>query len=179
MIIIDYYVHGTSTENEAGVSSGWSDCELSERGISETKKAAAEITGKNFDLVYCSDLRRAKQSAEILFGSRNLNIIHDKRLRECNYGIYNGRPHENLSYLDFITTRYPEGESLIDVQNRIEDLLNELKQKYKNKRIAFVSHRAPQLALNVILNKMTWEDAINRDWRTIGKWQAGWEFRAE
>lgn len=176
MITIKYFVHGTSIDNELKISSGWSQGELSETGIIQTKKLAEEISDEHFDVIFCSDLHRAKQSADILFGHRSLEIIYDQRIRECNYGIYNGTTNKNVIYLDHINNRFPQGESLLDVQRRIEDLLNEIKQKHGEKKIAFVSHRAPQLALNVIINKKTWIEAVNNDWRIIGKWQSGWEF---
>jgi alpha-ribazole phosphatase/probable phosphoglycerate mutase len=179
MVTIKYFVHGTSIDNETKISSGWSESDLSETGVIQTRKLADDISNEHFDIVYCSDLQRARQSTDILFHKRSLEIIYDQRLRECNYGIYNGTSHKNIIYLDHISDKFPQGESLLDVQSRIADLLNELRHKHKGKKIAFISHRAPQLALDVIINKKTWIEVINTDWRVIGKWQPGWEFLVE
>jgi hypothetical protein len=54
-----------------------------------------------------------------------------------------------------------------------------LKENYDGKKVAIVAHKAPQLALNVVLNNMTWEDAIANDWRKTGSWQPGWKFVIE
>lgn len=57
----------------------------------------------------------------------------------------------------------------------MRDFLKELEiNKYK--KVAIVSHRIPQLALNVILLKLSWKDAIDRDWRVCGRWQLGWRY---
>lgn len=58
----------------------------------------------------------------------------------------------------------------------MEKLLEELKTKYDNKHIAFVAHRAPQLALEVITKDISWKQAIKDDWRQRKAWQPGWEY---
>lgn len=171
---ITYFVHGTSLDNDAHISSGWNDCSLSKRGIEETKIAASRLLAKSFDIVICSDLLRARQSADILFP--NTKIIYDSRLRECNYGVFNGTEHKNINYIDHINEPFLKGESLKDVENRIRNLINEIKVKYPNKRIALVSHRAPQLAFEVITNHRSWLETIENDWRLIGSWQLGWVY---
>jgi hypothetical protein len=37
-----------------------------------------------------------------------------------------------------------------------------------------MAHKAPQLALEVILNGKTWEQAIREDWHNQKAWQPGW-----
>ncbi len=90
-IKITYFVHGTTTDNEKEISSGWSDVGLSELGIKQTIELKAQIKGKKFDVVFYSDLKRAIDSAKLIFEGRT-TIIPDARLRECNYGQYNAQP---------------------------------------------------------------------------------------
>ena len=75
-----------------------------------------------------------------------------------------------------IYTRFPNGESYEDVKQRMISFLEDIKKKYDGKHIGIVAHKAPQLALDTILKDMTWEEAFKNDWRTIGKWQAGWVY---
>lgn len=175
-IKITYFVHGTTTDNAGHFSSGWKDVSLSDLGIKQSKELPLKNTDK-FDFVFCSDLTRAVQSAEISFKDV-FPIIHDKRLRECNYGDYNGKPSEIVEPLQekMITERFPNGESYTDVKARIESFLKDIKKKYDGKHIAIVAHKAPQLALDVILNNKTWEQAFADDWRKTGKWQPGWQY---
>lgn len=103
-------------------------------------------------------------------------IIQDKRLRECNYGDFNQKNEDLVNYYDYIITQFPNGESLKDVENRIRDFIDYLKKEYDNKFVSIMAHKAPQLALEVILNGKTWEEAIREDWRNSKSWQPGWEY---
>lgn len=90
---ITYFVHGTTTDNEKEISSGWSDVELSELGKKQSAELKEKVSNIKFDFVFCSDLKRAIESANLTFGG-NTKIIQDARLRECNYGDFNGKPSE-------------------------------------------------------------------------------------
>lgn len=175
-LTITYFVHGTTTDNENDRCTGWLPGELSELGKQQSKELGDIVTEK-FDLMISSDLKRAIDSAELGFAGR-FPIIHDERLRECNYGDWNGHD-ENVVKADMllrIDTPFPNGESYRDVEMRMHSLLEDIKDKYDGRRIAFMAHQAPQLALEVILNGKTWEEAIKTDWRRTGKWQPGWEY---
>lgn len=180
MIKITYFVHGTTTDNEKEISSGCSDVELSDLGIKQAIKLKELIKDKHFDIVFCSDLKRAIHSAQLIFGDK-VKIIQDKRLRECNYGDYNGQLSKIVEPLqeENITNRFPNGESYEDVKNRIGDFLDYLKKNYDDKSIAIVAHKAPQLALDVLVNSKSWEQAFAEDWRKRKAWQPGWEYTIE
>ena len=175
---ITYFVHGTTTDNEKDVSSGWNDVALSDLGVRQSVELKDLIVGKRFDVVFCSDLSRAVESAKFTFEG-NVPIIEDARLRECNYGTYNGKPSSVVEPLQerMITERFPEGESYEDVKARIKDFLDMLTREYDGKHVAIVAHKAPQLALEVLLNEKTWEQAFADDWRRTKAWKPGWEYR--
>ncbi len=176
---ITYFVHGTTTDNEQGIATGWNPGILSKIGKKQTLDLKQKIKKKKFDAIFCSDLKRAVDSAEILIKDKN-KIIKDKRLRECNYGTLTGRKSEVVDALKIkhIKKSFPKGESYIDVESRIGDFLNYLLKNYKNRKIAVVSHQAPQLALDVIIKGKTWERAMKEDWRMKKpkQWKPGWEY---
>ncbi len=176
-ITITYFVHGTTTDNEKHVSSGWYDVELSEKGIQQSLELKEQTKDKIFDVVFCSDLKRAVESAKLTWDGI-YPIIQDKRLRECNYGAYNAKPSDVVEPMQekMITERFPEGESYEDVKARIADFLEFLKQNYDGKHVAIVAHKAPQLALDVLLKGKTWEQAFAEDWRKTHAWKPGWEY---
>lgn len=176
-IKITYFVHGTTTDNEKRVSSGWNDVELSELGIRQSKDLAEQTKDKKFDVVFCSDLKRAVESAKLRWEGI-CPIVSDARLRECNYGTYNAQLSEIVEPMQekMITERFPEGESYEDVKARIADFLEFLKQNYDGKSVAIVAHKAPQLALDVLLKSRTWEQAFAEDWRKTHAWKPGWEY---
>ena len=177
VIKITYFVHGTTTDNQKDISSGWKDVELSELGIKQSKELPKQIGNKKFDIVFCSDLKRAIDSAEISFRDK-FPIKQDKRLRECNYGDFNGKSSEIVEPMqeECIHEKFPNGESYEDVKKRIADFIKLLKKDYDGKRVAIVAHKAPQLALDVLLKGKTWQQAFNEDWRKRKAWQAGWDY---
>lgn len=178
-VLITYFVHGTTTDNEQGLSSGWKECELSELGRKQSRDLREQTKDKKFDVVFCSDLKRAVESAKITW-EKEYSIVRDKRLRECNYGDYEGTASENVDAVmrNCIGKPFPNGESYRDVEKRIRDFLNDLSLSYPGKHVAIVAHRAPQLALDVILKGKTWEHAMKDDWRSKEpkEWKPGWEY---
>ena len=75
-----------------------------------------------------------------------------------------------------IYEQFPKGESYEDVKARVSDFLEFLKKNYDGKNIAIVAHKAPQLALDVLLKGKTWEKAFEEDWRKKKAWQPGWDY---
>ncbi len=175
MIKITYFVHGTTSDNEQHFSTGWGESELSEIGNRQVLELRNLTRHMNFDKVYCSDLGRAVDTANIVFSAKN-QIIQDCRLREANYGDLNQKHKDefNPDPYWYIHNYFPNGEKYKDVEIRIFDFLKSLKWEFDNKHVAIVAHKAPQLALDVLLKNRTWEQAIDDDWRKEGMWQPGW-----
>ena len=178
---ITYFLHGTTTDNEKEISSGWYDAGLSELGIRQSKELREKVKDKKFDIVFCSDLKRAKNSAELAFRGI-FPIVTDERLRECNYGNLNAGSSvivEPMCEEECIYDRFPEGESYEDVKTRVADFLEFLKRDYDGKSVAIVAHKAPQLALDVLLKGKTWKEALSEDWRKTKSWQPGWKYQLD
>lgn len=156
VVKITYFVHGTTTDNQKDISSGWKDVELSDKGIQQSKELPKQIGNKKFDVIFCSDLKRAVDSAEISFKDK-FPIKQDKRLRECNYGDYNGKSSEIVEPMQekCINKSFPNGESYEDVKKRISIFLKFLRKNYNGRNIAIVAHKAPQLVLDVLLKGMS------------------------
>lgn len=174
---ITFFAHGTTVDNEQHLSSGWNDVELSEEGITQSWELTELTDHLEFDAVFCSDLKRAVDSAEITWGGK-YPIMQDKRLRECNYGDFNGKSSDIVEPLQekSITNPMPNGESYEMVMVRMESFLNHLKTNHDGKLIAIVAHKAPQLALEVLLKGATWDEAFASDWRKTKAWKPGWEY---
>ena len=175
---ITYFVHGTTFDNEAGISSGWKNVRLSPLGVEQNKALRKQIKGWHFDAVYSSDLHRAVATAETLF-ERKMKIRFDERLRECNYGRYNGFPSPVVEPLQqrHIHDPFPEGESYEQVRQRVGAMLQIIRRDHPAGWVAIVSHKAPQLAMEVLLKGKSWDQAFAEDWRKTGGWQPGWTYR--
>ncbi|CAK7057772.1 histidine phosphatase family protein [Tissierella carlieri] len=135
--------HGESEDNIQRIFSR-DDTRLTEKGIEQIKKTKELINKFSYDRVYYSPLRRTVETLE------NLGLIgtEDIRIREINFGIFTGKtfeeiseiyPDETKSWLDN-TQSYiiPEGESLLDVYNRVKEFLDEVSQHKEN--ILLVTH---------------------------------------
>ena len=173
---IMYFVHGTTFDNAESKCSGWKQVELNELGREQAINLGNNTKYK-FDVIFTSDLVRAIASANLAWPE--VNKIKDKRLRECNYGEYDGKDKKLVVYEEHIDIPFPKGESLKDVERRIYSFINYLKENFKDKKIGIVAHRAPQLALEVITKKISWEEAIENDWRKMKAWQPGWKYIIE
>lgn len=174
---IIYFVHGTTTDNEQEISSWRYDVALSELGVRQSIELRDQIKDKHIDIVFCSDLKRATDSANLTFEDR-IPIIRDARLRECNYWDLNAglssivEPMQEVNF----DKKFPGGESYEDVKERIKAFLDEVREKYDGKTIAIVAHKAPQLSLDVLIKWKSWEQALREDRRKTKSWQPGWEY---
>ena len=149
----NYYFlrHGHSLRQLKGLAMCWPEkipCPLTEEGEKEIKIAAEKLKKKKIDLIFSSDLLRTKQTAEIVARETGAKIIFDKKLREYNVGIFNGRPpHLSWQYLEkkkeWLLAKIPKGESLVDLRNRMYSFLEKINEKYQNKNILIVSHELP------------------------------------
>ena len=171
---IVYFVHGTTYDNASGKCSGWKQVELNELGKEQAINLGKVTENIKFDVIFTSDLIRSIRSADLAWP--NQKKIQDNRLRECNYGEFDGEDKSLVVYEKYINTSFPNGESLKDVEKRIKSFIEFLKENYEDKTIAIVAHRAPQLALEVITKNITWEEAIENDWRKTKAWKPGWEY---
>ena len=112
-IEIVFETHSTTEDNEAGRATGWLPGRLSEQGMAQARELGRRRALDGIAAVFCSDLRRAVQTAELAFDGSGVPLLHDWRLRECDYGELNGMPAAEMhagrrGHLD---VPYPGGES--------------------------------------------------------------------
>jgi broad specificity phosphatase PhoE len=156
-IIFEY--HSTSTDNDAGVASGWTDPSLSPKGREQAKELGERRGGEQIDAVFPSDLRRAVETAEIAFPAAPIHP--DARLREYDYGTMTGSPPDviHAERPRRVDTPFPEGESLRVVAARVQSFLEDLSPDWDGKRVVVIGHGATKLALDHLLNGMSLEVA--------------------
>ncbi len=86
--------HGQSTWNAANRFTGWTDVDLSEKGVLEAEQAGRNLSAQRIDVVHTSDLVRAQRTAEIIMSlnecSDDSETRNDWRLNERNYGSLQG-----------------------------------------------------------------------------------------
>ena len=172
-----YETHAITTDNEAGIATGWLPGELSARGRETAAELGIRRRDDGLDAVYVSDLQRALETVRIAFADRPIPTHVDERLRECNYGRRNGMPREDLERErpDHLDVPWPGGESYRDVVGRTRSLLDDLLARHEGGRVLLVAHSANRLALDHLL--------LGHDLRTLVtepfEWQPGWEYVLE
>ena len=166
-----FSTHATTTDNETGLASGWKDVELSELGMQQAQGLSEYFKNIPIYLIYCSDFKRSHDTATIAFGDR-LPILVDQRLREINYGDFNGKPKDSFNKADYINSPFPHGESYKDAVAQLHDFYRELKQKYDSKTVLIVGHQTTHFGLDTLVDGKTIEQCLAVPF----KWQPYWEY---
>ncbi|MFD1538274.1 histidine phosphatase family protein [Nonomuraea guangzhouensis] len=171
-----YETHSLTVDNETGIATGWLPGELSQAG----RELAVElgVRRRDVDVVYASDLRRAVQTAEVAFSDKQFrdeqSIRLDPRLRECDYGIYNGRPVTEVARLRrrFVDVPWPGGQSYRQVVAETAAFLEEVMDRWQGCSVLVISHSANRWALQNLLEGAELAELVDAPFA----WQPGWEY---
>jgi broad specificity phosphatase PhoE len=148
--------HGQSIHNQEQMIAGQLDSELTPQGFEDARQVARAVGRHDFDLIYSSDLKRARQTADILVETLQLHcpLITTPLLRELDYGCFTNAPfREAAEYLDYRANRaqkYPGGEGFQDLEQRVARFLIQLRSEGSGKRILVTAH-AGSIRMLVIL----------------------------
>ena len=88
--------HGESIWNKLNKFTGWSNIELTKKGIEKSKNLSKKLIKYNYipNKIYTSNLIRSIQTSEIIKNNiqnnNNINIVKSWRLNERHYGILEG-----------------------------------------------------------------------------------------
>lgn len=172
MVTIVFESHGTTFDNEAGLSSGLYDVALSPLGERQAKELGERYKDEHFDAIFCSELQRSYRTAEIAFAGRSIPIIKDARLNECDYGDLTRRPSSEVQPRrgEFIEKPFPGGESYTQTATRMKDFLRDLLVSYDSKKVMIIGHRATQYGLEHWIKSVPLKEAVTASW----SWQPGW-----
>lgn len=140
--------HGETQQMVDGITQGQGiGGDLNNKGKFQAQQAALYLQDEHIDQVYCSDLKRAVDTAaEILKFHPDTPIHYTPELRERSLGIYEGRPkHEWKSVVEASILPFPlfkpiNGESYEEVQERIYDFYNYIVAKHPKDTILLVTH---------------------------------------
>jgi broad specificity phosphatase PhoE len=173
MVHLVYETHSLTLDNERGFATGWLPGELSEAGREGARALGERRRDDGLACVFCSDLKRAVDTAEIAFAGSGLEVRQDARLRECNYGELNGAPVEEIEPREeHIEAPYPGGESWREAVERMRDFLEDVIPEFDGRRILVIGHGAQRYAVEHLLAGRPLEDVITSEFG----WQEGWEY---
>src|SRR2546427_8080692 len=138
-------MHAETYHNAAGLASGHYDVALTDHGRQPGQAVLrARYAGQHFDVVFTSDTQRAYDAACLIFTDRPIPILQDARLRECDYGEFEGRPRAEMEMarLSAISTPFPKGESYTQVAARMRSFLVQLAAERDGQQVMLVGHAA-------------------------------------
>ncbi len=174
-IQIVFETHSISEDNERGFATGWNHGQLSEKGRLLAKELGVRRRNDGIQVIFTSDLRRAVETVEIALGDSSIPILHDWRLRECDYGNQNGR----MSTSDLHRARrhhldepYSGGESWRQATNRVGRFLDDLPLRWDGSRILVIGHVATRWGCEHYLKGVSLENLIEAEFI----WRPGWEY---
>lgn len=169
-----YETHAITTDNEAGIATGWLPGTLSAAGRQTAADLGRRRRNDGLAAVHVSDLARAVETAQIAFDGSSVPVVLDPRLRECNYGRLNGMPKERLDLerATHLDEPWPEGESYRQVVARTSSFLEDIARASTGVRVLVIAHSANQWAIDHLL--------LGTDLATLVAagmtWQPGWEY---
>lgn len=172
-----YETHSTSTDNEAGIATGWLPGRLSATGQQQARELGDRRRDDRVAAVFTSDLHRAVQTAQIAFTGSGVPIHQDVRLRECNYGKLNGAPVTRVAAQrsHHIHEPFPAGESYQQVVDRTAQFLHDLVHDWNGHRVVVIAHSANRWALDVLVHRCRLAELVDAPFA----WQPGWLYRIE
>ena len=153
--------HGETAWNAARRFQGQSDVPLSERGRAQAAAIGSALSSIPFSHVYSSDLERAMETAQAIVAGRDLTIETDVRLREFDFGQWEG-----LTWPEIIA-RWPEfdrrlptqarlyepvgGETFAHVVARVRAFLDDLRARVTMGHTLIVTHAGAMHAMMEVL----------------------------
>lgn len=136
--------HGETEDNVNGICQGQTHGQLSDKGLRQSRLVAEHLSEIELDVFYSSDLGRAVQTCKIITSKMKIPATTDSRLRERYFDkLQGGLMTENWNgFAD-----YEGSESIDALKERTENLIEEIKQKHKNRTILIVGHGVTLLML--------------------------------
>ena len=167
--------HGTTAWNKDKKFQGTKDIELNEDGIREAERLQDYFRNHSLDKIYTSDLKRASVTAETISVPHNLEVIPKNKLRELNFGLWEGLTYSEIRqknpelsrkwFSDPTSVTIPEGEDMKSFSQRLRDCFNNIIKNNKNRKIMVVTHGGViRVWLSILLDislKTNWKLAID------------------
>ena len=140
--------HGETKQNKAKIIQGHRPGELSELGETQARALAKRLSNLHFDSIYCSDLKRTKDTLAPLLeiSQKQSNLTYTEAIREKCYGEFEDRPvDEFLKHLaEKHETRFSyrpkDGENYVDAYERGAQFIEKIRPMHESESVLIVSH---------------------------------------
>lgn len=149
--------HGeTRLDREGRIHGQKVDASLSDAGKATAKRAAKQLQGKGIDCLYCSPLKRAKETAQIIAKQIGAKVEPREELLPWDVASMSGAKVGSIKpLLDFFSARpdkpIPGGESKSAFLKRYKGFMDEMRQDAKKESLGIVGHSQHSLGLSHVL----------------------------
>jgi probable phosphoglycerate mutase len=160
--------HGQSIHNQRQTIAGQLDSELTPLGFEDARSVAAVLGRRDFDIVHCSDLLRARQTAETIMSTLHFRcpVRYSRLIRELDYGTFTEKTVEEtfkvLNYKRVPNQRYPGGESFNDLQLRVREFLNQVLDESAGQRMLVAAHAGSIRLVAMLLDPERRQEHLDR-----------------
>ncbi|TFH30665.1 MAG: histidine phosphatase family protein [Promethearchaeota archaeon] len=163
--------HGETEANSRNAFIGITDSPLNATGRAQAQATAQYLVTQKwkFELILSSPLQRCTETARIMAANFDMPFQILSYLTERNYGIFENKTEEEVSrayphlLADYLVNKpfvlIPEGESAIDLEDRIQNLVwSHIPSQYpKIRHILFITHLNPVRAFLRLLGVESWD----------------------
>ena len=154
--------HGETVWNVENKICGMTDSPLTEKGRQQARELGQKVkeSGVHIDEILYSPRSRAADTAKAVAEATGLPARCEPRLREQCFGKYEGTPRDGAEFRiskTHFADRYDGGESMMQLAQRIYNLLDELRQD-ENKTYLLVAHNGIARVVESYFHDMTNEE---------------------
>ena len=154
--------HGQTEYNRLDTILGTTDLPLNETGEAQARELAEEVARLgDVDVIIASPLLRAQTTARAVAERCGLDIVTDERLREWDYGEFEGKSRYTAGFaetkLAFGVRMGRTGESVLQLAHRVYAALDDIIAEHSGKNVLIVSHGGVCRIIETYFNDMTAE----------------------
>lgn len=158
--------HGQTEWNAIDRICGITDVDLTETGKAQARELAEKAAEKgDIDLIICSPLKRARETARAVSERIACEVIIDARLTEWNYGSYEGKHRSTEGFAEakrqFGFKMKDGGESVLQLAHRVYSVIDDVIEKYPDKNVLLVCHGGVCRIIETYFHDMTTEEYSN------------------
>lgn len=146
--------HGETIWNVENRVQGVSDISLTDKGRLDATLQKDFVKTLDIDVVISSPLDRAIETARILTDGK-YPINTDDRIKERDWGMNEGADIDSVDRIDcwdvILNTKVQNIESIQDFMYRVSSFLEDIKVRYKDKKVLLVTHSAVIRVIHYLL----------------------------
>jgi broad specificity phosphatase PhoE len=134
--------HGETDWNREHRVQGHTDVPLNARGSAQAAALAESLAAVPLTAIYSSDLGRAEATAATVARDRGLEVTVDARLREKNFGSWEGLTDVEIAarFPDAVRGGWGDGETTDDVAARVIEIVEVIRARHGDGTVLVVSH---------------------------------------